>query len=184
MKRFSVEEYHRLITEGILTKEDRVELLEGWIVEKKKKTPIVSTVRRLVAQQLEILSRVGDFHFWSGAVTTEDSEPEPDHLIVRGNIRRFVDPHPSASETAVLAEVSEASLNQDRDKKRIYARAGFPVYWIVNIPDRQIEVYTQSSGPTETPGYAQVQIYKEGDSVPVIIDGKEIGHIAVIDVLP
>jgi hypothetical protein len=55
---------------------------------------------------------------------------------------------------------------------------------IVNIPERQIEVYTQPSGPTENPEYAQLQIYKEGDSVPVVIDGKEIGLIAVKDVLP
>jgi Uma2 family endonuclease len=158
MKRLSVDQYHVLITNGILTKEERVELLEGWIVQKKKKTPIVSTVRRLVAQQFELLRGVGDYHILSGAVTTDDSEPEPDSLIVRGNIRRFIDRHPSASDTAVLAEVSEASLKQDREKKRIYARAGFPVYWIVNIPDRQIEVYTQPSGPAENPDYARVQI--------------------------
>lgn len=163
MKRFSVEEYHRLIEAGILSEDDKVELLEGFLVPKKAKTPKVCFVRVLSSDAIRSMARLDCFCAGQGVVTTDDSEPEPDVTLVRGNPRAYARRHPSAEDTKLLLEVSDASLAQDRGtKKRIYARAGFPIYWFVNIPDRQIEVYTQPSGPCEQPDYAMVVIFKEG----------------------
>ena len=69
-------------------------------------------------------------------------------------------------------------------KHRIDARAGFAVYWLVNLADEIIEVYTQPSGPTDAPDYAQRQDYGLTESVPVLLNGVEVGKIAVRDVLP
>jgi Uma2 family endonuclease len=85
----------------------------------------------------------------------------------------------------VVIEVSNTSLDTDReDKSRIYARAGLPVYWIVNVVDRQVEVYEQPSGPTADPGYATRTDYKPGDSVPLVLDGNTVGTIPAADLLP
>jgi len=184
IKRFTVEEYHRLIETGIISDDDLVELLEGFLVSKKAKTPIVCTIRGLVAEAVRPLLPAHHFHDRQGPVTTDDSEPEPDITIILGKPRDYSRQHPAPSHTKLLVEVSDASLQGDREKRRIYARSNFPIYWIFNIPERQIEVYTQPSGPVDHPAYANVAIYKDGDSVPVIIDRKEIGRINVKDVLP
>src|SRR5207249_4276887 len=63
-------------------------------------------------------------------------------------------------------------------KKRLYAAAKIPVYWIVNLVDRQVEVYTQPSGPCDNPDYLQCHIYGINDEVPLVLDGREVGRIA------
>jgi hypothetical protein len=70
-----------------------------------------------------------------------------------------------------------------RDKTRIYARASIPVYWIVNLVDRRIEVYSQPSGPTDQPAYGSFQIYQPGDNVPIILDGNTVGSVAVSELI-
>jgi hypothetical protein len=80
--------------------------------------------------------------------------------------------------------VADASLSRDRSiKKQIYARAGIPVYWIVNLPERRIEVYADPSGPGEFPEYRQHADYAAGE-VPLVIEGCSVGRIAVAALLP
>jgi Uma2 family endonuclease len=81
--------------------------------------------------------------------------------------------------------VADSSLQRDRAlKKRLYAAAGIPVYWIVNLLDSQIEVYTDPSGPGEQPDYRQQQNYDSADTVPVVIEGHEVARLGVQDLLP
>jgi Uma2 family endonuclease len=104
--------------------------------------------------------------------------------VVRGPRGRYKSAHPETGDIAALMEVSDSSLRVDRTgKARIYARAGIPVYWVVNVVDKVIEVYTQPSGPTASPAYADRQDYAIGASVPVVLDGTTIGAIAVADVM-
>jgi putative restriction endonuclease len=85
----------------------------------------------------------------------------------------------------LIAEVADSSLRRDRGwKKRLYARARVAVYWIVNLVDRQIEVYTEPTGPVKRPDYRQRADYKPGDKVPVVLDGREVARLAVNDILP
>ena len=84
-----------------------------------------------------------------------------------------------------MIEVADSSLAGDRvDKGRIYGRAGIVCYWIVNLQDGQIEVYTSPSGPTASPGYGQRQDYRPGDAVPFLLDGALIANIPVAELLP
>jgi Uma2 family endonuclease len=118
-------------------------------------------------------------------VTGETSEPEPDVAVVRGNRRDYLERHPEPRETGILVEVPDSTLRHDRGfKKRIYARDRTPVYWIVNLVDRQVEVYTDPTGPADVPDYRQRQDYKPGEDVPVVIDGQEVGRIPVAELLP
>jgi hypothetical protein len=82
---------------------------------------------------------------------------------------------------ALLVDVSQSTLDRYQlEKLPAYSRGGFPTYWIVNLFDGQVEVDT---GPTPA-GFAASQDYRSGQSVPVVIDGTEIGRIAVADILP
>ena len=81
--------------------------------------------------------------------------------------------------------MADSTLDSDRtDKLQIYARAGLPVYWIVNLVDRQIEVYEQPSGPAGSPDYAARRTYRPGDAVPVVLDGAAVGTVPAAELLP
>lgn len=111
-----------------------------------------------------------------------DRDGEPDVSIVRGSDADYRHRLPTAQDVALTVEVSEATLSQDRGLKRsAYARAGIPVYWIVNRVDRQIEVYTR---PTKDGRYRSRKGDKPGQQVPVAIDGQALPPIAVVDILP
>jgi Uma2 family endonuclease len=119
------------------------------------------------------------------AVTLVDSEPEPDLAVVREDADGYTTRHPNAADVELIIEVSDSTLAGDRaDKGRIYARAGILCYWIVNLVDRKVEVYTSPSGPTAAPGYARRQVHAPGDLITLELDGTGIATIPVRDVLP
>ena len=183
-RRFTVEEYHRMAELGVLTEDDRVELLEGVITPKMvHNPPHDGTIMQLV-EALRPLLPPG----WSiriqPAVTTSDSEPEPDIAIVRGTARDYMSRHPSAADVGLVVEVAESSLARDRKKARLYANAGVPVYWIVNLVDRQIEVNLRPAGSSESTGYQPTAVHRPGNVVPVIIDDETVGALRVEDLLP
>jgi Uma2 family endonuclease len=181
----SVPQYHAMIREGVLTDDDTVELLEGWLVQKLPKNPAHRLATRLVREGLERTSPSSYFVDAQEPVTLPDSEPEPDVTVVRGKPRQFRERHPGPPEIALLVEAADATLERDqRSKKRIYAKAGIAVYWIVNLVDRRVEVYTEPTGPTEKPGYGSKQIYGSAQEVPVVLDGRETGRLKVRDPLP
>ena len=183
--RLSVERYHEMIRAGILTDDDPVELLEGLLVEKMSKNRPHSLATRRLRRALERLIPSGWYVDSQEPITTSDSEPEPDCVVVRGNPDDFPDRQPSPRDAPLVAEVADASLRRDRTTKlRIYARASVAVYWVVNLIDRQVEVYSDPTGPAEQPSYRQRRDYGPADDVPLVIDGKEIGRIPVRDILP
>jgi putative restriction endonuclease len=81
--------------------------------------------------------------------------------------------------------VADSSLLRDqRDKTRIYARGSIPWYWIIDLIDQRIEVYTQPSGPIPIPVYQSFQTYQPGDAIPLVLDGTPVGTVAASDLLP
>jgi Uma2 family endonuclease len=119
------------------------------------------------------------------AIRTTDSVPEPDLAVVRGAARDYAQRHPGPADTAMVVEISDTSLRDDRKlKARIYARAGIAVYWIVNLVDSRIEVHTKPTGPDPAPSYRERAEYCDGDLVPVWIDGVEVGRIVARNLLP
>jgi Uma2 family endonuclease len=184
MRRFTVDEYHRMIASGILTEDDPVELLEGWIVEKMPRNPTHNGTIELANQVLERRLPPGWKIRIQSAITTADSEPEPDVVVVRGSTLDHFGHHPLPEEIGLLIEVADSSLARDRDKARVYARAAIICYWIINLVDRQIEVYTAPSGPGDNPAYRGRDEYRSGDSIPLVIDGHEVDRIEVSSLLP
>jgi Uma2 family endonuclease len=137
-RRFSVDEYHRLIDAGILGEDEHVELLEGALYEMSPQgephARVVERLTRLLIRALGEEYRVRP----QLPLTFGDSEPEPDLAVVReGDGPR--DDHPRTA--LLVVEVSRSSLAHDRTvKARVYARAGVPELWIVDIETRRVEV--------------------------------------------
>ena len=185
VRRFTVDEYHHMIRTGLLTEQDKVELLEGWIVPKMPRNPPHDGTLDLTQEVLRGCLPSGWRPRAQCAVTLPDSEPEPDVAVVTGAPARYRDHHPGPQEIAFIVEVADSSLARDRNEKaRAYAAAGIPVYWIVNLVDTRIEVYTSPSGPAALPRYGQRQDYGPGDLIPLVVGGQQVGQIAVADILP
>ncbi|MEX2175089.1 MAG: Uma2 family endonuclease [Pirellulaceae bacterium] len=176
----SLAAYHALLRAGVYVSGDQVEFLEGFVVPKMTKGPAHERARRKLRRLLEQLISAEYFVDEQGAVTTGDSEPEPDVFVVRGSVDDFSDRHAGPAEVALVVEVADSSLRRDRTlKQRVYARANVPVYWIVNVADRSVEVLTSPSGPAGDPRYGAQATCAAGDEIPVVIDGRELGRIEV-----
>jgi len=176
--RLSVSQYHSMIENGILTKDSKLELLEGLLVAKMSKSPIHSLSTGLLQDALSSILP-SNYHLrLQEPITLADSEPEPDLAIVRGQRSDCRDRHPSPNDLELVIEVSGTSLNRDRYlKQRIYARAGICIYWILNLEERQLEVYTN---PVESE-YQKCLVLNETESVDITLKGKEeaIGTICI-----
>ncbi|MCG8352937.1 MAG: Uma2 family endonuclease [Chloroflexales bacterium] len=180
-----IEQYHQMIRTGILTDDDPVELLEGWLVTKMPKNPSHRLTTQLTCEALSGLIPAGYYVDDQEPLTTDESEPEPDVMIVRGHRRDYRDRHPGPADIALVVEVSDTTLQRDRTlKKQIYARGGIPIYWMINLPEQQIECYTDPSGPAEQPDYQQRRDYPPAEHIPMYIGEQRIGELAVVDLLP
>ena len=185
LRRFTVDEYHRMIEDGYFAADERFELLEGLIVEKMSKNPphesIVARARRVLDRRLP----PGWHVRVQSTVTTPDSEPEPDLAIVPGDELDYFHRHPGASDTALVVEVADSTLRDDQTiKYRVYARAGFTPYWILNVPGRRIRVYEQPSGDVAAPSYLREVEYGPGQAVSLVVGGTQIGPVPVDELLP
>jgi hypothetical protein len=183
-RRWSVAEYHRFIELGILNEDDRVELLEGNVVNKMSINPRHAAA---VVSLSELLIQSGIIGWHVRAqqpVTLVDSEPEPDLVLARGTWRTYTKRHPVTSDLGLIVEVSDTSLSIDRtDKGRIYAAAGIACYWVVNVVDQQIEVYTSPGNAGSAAAYASRTDYKIGDSIPLVLDGTQVATFSVAEIV-
>lgn len=184
VKRFTVEQYRLLGEVGVLAPSDRVELLEGWIVPKMNHNPLHDGTIELVDSELRNVMPDGWRLRIQSAITTTDSEPEPDLAIVRGPAGRFLHAHPTAVDISVVIEVADTSLAKDRLKCRLYAREKIPCYCIVNLVQRQVEVYTDPSGSDGNPQYRMRQDLMIGDCLGLNIGGGTPVSIQIANLLP
>jgi len=170
LRRFSVEQYHQLGEMGVLTPEDRVELLEGWIVEKMNQRPIHGFIVRILNEFFLRELPEGWLCQCQLPITSERSEPEPDIAIVQGMHADFRDRHPSGADCRLVIEVSDTSLERDRAKADIYRTAGVREYWIVNISDQRLERYAF----TDTHSVLTPTLIPSDSQVPLTLQDNEI----------
>ena len=183
MRQFTVDEYHSMIQTGILTENDRVELLEGWVLPKVPGNPRHDSALDQSQETLRNVLPPGWRLRVQSAITTPDSEPEPDIAVVQGPANRYRTRHPEPLDIGMLAEVSDSTLANDRGlKAQLYARAGIAVYWIINLVDNQVEVYTDPTGPDPSPHYRQRRDYRAGDTIALTVGGVPLA-VTVADLL-
>jgi Uma2 family endonuclease len=182
--RFSVEQYEKMLETGVFSSADRVELIEGIVVQKMTQHPPHAVAIDYTMDALRPLLPEGWRLREQKPIKLSDSEPEPDLVIVQGPLRRYESRHPRPADIAVVIEVADTTLEGDhRDKGRMYARARIPVYWIINLNDRQVEVYNEPKGG-KSPAYRRHSEFGMDAKVPLLIEGNEIGKVPVHDLLP
>lgn len=178
--KMSSETYHRLGSAGVFDGQ-AVELINGYVVNKMPKDPSHSHITRLL---VFILSRLLAGRDWivsnQEPIALDESEPEPDIAILRGQISDYSRSHPTVDDVDLVIEVANSSLEVDSTlKKALYASAGISTYWIVNLRELRVEVH---SDPVPVGEYRQRTIYLAKDELPVVIDGVEFGRIALTDI--
>jgi Uma2 family endonuclease len=184
--RMTVERYKRLVESGVYGSRDPVFLWQGRLVEKMTEGDRHAFSSLSLAGFMMRLVPDG----WSvrpdkPIVLADESLPEPDLTVVRGSLRDYVDRTPEASDVALVVEVSNSSLRLDsRTVLKAYAANSIPIYWIVNIPNGRVEVFTDPTGPAENPSYREHREYGPDDEVPVVLDGREVGRISAKEILP
>ena len=184
LHRLTVAQYEKMTALGILGAEDRVELLDGWIIDKVTQNPPHNAAIDCTSEALRTRLPSGWIVREQKAVALADSMPEPDVVVVKGTPRRYAARHPRPQDIALIIEVADSTLADDRKAKgRVYAREGLAIYWIVNLVDEQIEVYSRPKGG-RTAAYQDRHDYRKGQSVPFVINGRELGAISVQDLLP
>ena len=179
--RLTVPEYHELIRLGILGEGAPVELLDGCLTKKMSKNPPHRGATVLLQQALGRHVPLG-YHFeLQDPITLSESEPEPDASVIRGDVRDFLDRHPGPEDIALVVEIANNSLTRDRNWKRsIYARAGIPTFWLINLVNRSLEIYSE---PAEG-DFTLTRILKANESAPLVLDGRDVASIPVRDLLP
>jgi Uma2 family endonuclease len=144
----TVDEYYRMAEAGIFKPHERVELLNGRIVEMPPIGPrhayavtaLDAALQRLLGGMAAIFCQ-SDFHL------DPFSQPQPDLAVVRGPLERYVDAHPSSESALLLIEVAESTLRYDGGEKlHAYARTGVPEYWIIDLVHGCVELYADPEG--------------------------------------
>jgi Uma2 family endonuclease len=178
--RLTLDQYEAMVASGAFTAKDRFHLINGFLVAKTTQNDPHSTADELCGEALSRLIPAGWHVRASKPVRLPpDSKPEPDRCVVRGTIRDYSNRSPGSANVGSIVEVSDSSLLEDQKVALVYAASGIPVYWIVNLVERQVEV---SADPSPV-GYQSSRYYRVGQDVPVVLDGVEVGQIAVADLL-
>ncbi len=176
---FSVEQFVHAYEAGVFGTDARIELIDGQLYTMSPTSePHAAGVSILI---YETRTLMGECWVRSGAplrLSSTASLIRPDFVVLNRREDRYALSHPTESDVLVLMEVSLSSLDFDRSTKyRKYARAGVTEYWIVNLIDRQIEVYTQ---PAPNGTYLQTRVYLEAET----IEHPLLGTHRVEDLLP
>jgi Uma2 family endonuclease len=177
-RRFSRAEYEKLIELGVFQPGEAIELIGGELMVAEPQGAAHYTAIRKTAKALEGAFGPGwDVRTQGPIGLDEDSEPEPDVAVVPGDPGDYGRAHPSRP--ALTVEVAESSLGADRRRKgSLYARAGLPDYWVLNLVDRVLEVYREPAPDSAAPfgwRYARREVFDaSGRATPLAAPGSSI----------
>jgi len=165
-RRFTLEEYYRMGEAGILSEDDRVELIEGEIVEMTPIGPPHAGIVDRIARVLTLLLGLGVIVRVQGPIQlpTLVSELQPDVVLLRPRDDFYTRSHPGPQDILLLIEVMDTSIERDhRVKLPLYARAGIPEVWLVDLGAACIEVYREPARD----GYREVSVRRRGEALAI-----------------
>ena len=189
----TVEQLQQMTDSGIFHDGDPIELIDGLLVWKDRSARgenlmnhdprhalLIKLLHRLLTHPCDTVG----WHVQIQLPVTLNTinAPEPDVAVVRGNERDYADRHPGPADLPLVIEVALSSLSIDRTtKQRLYATASIPQYWLVNIPDSQVEVYEQPDMVTGK--YAQTTVYGPGQTISWVMSPTQILEINITDLV-
>jgi hypothetical protein len=182
----TIDDYLAMILDGTIAADARVELLEGRLVEQMTKYP----PHNFSSRQVGLLLKTIVPEHW--LISEEKSlrlgpfwRPEPDLALIHGPNERYRTKDPDAKDVSIVIEVADSCYIIDRGEKwAVYAASRIPIYWIVNIQSRRVEVYREPTGRGKNASYQDAEIFEAGTQVSVMIGGHEVGRISVDAILP
>lgn len=170
--RFTVDEFHRMAETGILSPDDRVELIDGEIVEMTPMGPRHAARTRAIQRTLERLLGNGAVVSVQLPISLEGAEPYPDVSVARWREDLYERAHPTPADVLLLVEVSDSTVLYDRNvKSATYARAGIREFWMADLPPDVVVVFTSPHSGR----YADAREYRRGQSfVSPALGGREV----------
>jgi Uma2 family endonuclease len=187
--RLTVEQFDLMVRGGTFDEDEPVELLNGVLVTKMPKTSRHRVGTRKTVRALEgVLPDGWIVQKEEALVIPPGNKWEPDVAIVRSELEFDSSREATASDCCLVVEVADTNSRARSERRPAYAAAGIPVYWIVSLAERtvpqkaMVEVYTD---PDQAMGRYRVRVDLTcDDEVPVVINGQEVGRIAVLALLP
>ncbi|BAY38367.1 hypothetical protein NIES2111_27140 [Nostoc sp. NIES-2111] len=167
-KRFTVDEYHRLIELGFFTEDERVELITGEIFQMTSKgKPHAVCETRLERELYKLIGDMATLRGQQPITLSNYSEPEPDRVIVKNRDDDYFNSHPTVTDILLLIEIADSSLKYDKEiKLPVYAEAGINDYWIFNLVDNHLECYSEPYQDLKGKfGYRSTLVYLPNESV-------------------
>lgn len=178
----SVEQFEEMVRRGIISEKDPVYLWKGRLARQMAPNPphtlVVMLCREAVQRLIPMTWHVREEK--PLRLRLQPSLPEPDLAVVRGTPRDYSRTIPTTEDAALVVEVADSSLRFDRQIAADYAAEGVPVYWIVNLAERCVEVYSEPVEGT----YRQRQVVPAEGAVAVVIGEAEVGRVVVREILP
>ena len=184
--RITAEEFGRMIDRDVFDARRRIELWDGELVETMPKN---QPHQFALIQLTRLLLRLAPDD-WTvspeGSIALDETRvPIPDLAVLRGGPREYQSRRPTAPDAAILVEIADTSIRKDLGPTlTAYAAASISVYWVVNLNARRVEVYDNPTVTADGASYAERREYGPDDEVPVVLDGAEVGRVAVKDILP
>ena len=168
--RLTLTQYHKMGESGIFGVGERVELIEGELIDMAPIKSWHAGTLELLREMIREAWRGPALVFSQNPLTlSEHSEPEPDIMVLRHRADYYRESHPSAEDVLLVVELSDTTLRYDREVKiPLYARYGIPQVWIVNHSDKRLEVYRESQ--SEHDSYRHLDLYYDGRFMPLDLD--------------
>ncbi|QEH37439.1 hypothetical protein OJF2_60300 [Aquisphaera giovannonii] len=175
--RITLADYESWIDAGDIEEGAPIELFEGRLVRKMTKGRRHSAASTKGRQAIERVLP-GGWHV--GAETpvrmpASEGMPEPDLSVVRGVADDYLERAPGPEDVALVVEIADSSLAEDRRRAAVYLAEGYPAYWIINVRDRRLEVFRRDAAP---------EVLAEGDEAELVLDGAVVARVAIADLLP
>ena len=183
--RFTLDQYRRMSELEIISSKDHCELINGYVIDEPiLNPPHASTSTKLLREFFGILD--DNYSIRSDKpieLEALDSSPCPDLVVAQGSHNRYDYRHPQPKDIFLVIEVSDTSLRKDQTTMlELYALDKIPIYWIVNLPEKKVEVYSQPRAGKK-PTYKKREEFVPGQSIPIVLNGNSVGELAVSDFL-
>lgn len=168
LRRISVSEYHKMGEAGIFSEDERIELIDGVIIEMSpigsEHAATVKKINRLFSSNLS--SNKAMIGIQDPVILDDGTEPQPDVTLLKPRDDAYASGHPRPEDILLIVEVADTTVEEDRTVKLPrYAACGIPEMWLVNIPERKIEAYHTPVGEGGNAGYKVRVEYREGDTL-------------------
>lgn len=163
-RRFTVDDVLRMVDAGIFGEEDRIELVNGEILMVPPQGPEHRSLKDELHARLLAAYGKRKVHILDQGplVAGEEGLPEPDLAVVEGAPRDYLERHPTGGDTVVVIELSSTSQDRDRRKATDYARGGVPLYWLLDLPARRLDVYSDPD-PARHRYRTRVSLFEDDD---------------------